>query len=290
MLTWMTGTMSKKLDTLLTGLAFPEGPRWHEGRLWFSDMHADEVVAMSPDGSRETIFAADTPVSGLGWLPDGRTLVVDMNNRRVLRIERDGGIAVHADLSDIATGHTNDMVTDWDGRAYVGNHGFAYPGGESRLATLACVEPDGSVHVAAEDLYFPNGSVITPDGRTLIVAETFGRRLTAFDIQGDGTLANRRLWAPINGGAVPDGICLDEEGAIWVASPTTNDVIRVAEGGEVLDRVFADQGVFACMLGGADRRTLYVLTARSSDREACRRTRSGRIEAVRVDVPGAGMP
>jgi sugar lactone lactonase YvrE len=282
--------MARTLRTVLDGLAFPEGPRWRDGRLWFSDMHAHEVVAMSSDGARETMYAAEGPVSGLGWLPDGRLLVVSMLDRRVLRIEPDGRAVTHADLSDVATGNCNDMVVDAAGRAYVGNFGFPFPGGEMKPAKLARADPDGAVHVAADELMFPNGAMITPDGRTLIVGETFGGRMTAYDIAADGALSGRRVWAQLPASAAPDGACLDAEGAVWVASPTTNDVIRLAEGGAVLERITADQGCFACMLGGADRKTLYVLTAASSDPAVCEQTRSGRIEAVEVDVAGAGRP
>jgi sugar lactone lactonase YvrE len=282
--------MARALRTVLEGLAFPEGPRWRDGRLWFSDMHAHEVVAMAPDGARETVFKADGAVSGLGWLPDGRMLVVSMEDRRLLRIEPDGRAVTHADLSEIATGHCNDMVVDAAGRAYVGNFGFPLGSGERRTAKMARVDPDGSVVAAADELMFPNGAMITPDGKTLIVGETFAGRMTAFDIAADGALSNRRVWAQLPERAVPDGACLDAEGAVWIASPSTNDVIRLAEGGEVLERITADRGCFACMLGGADRRTLYVLTARGSDPTASAAVRTGRIEAVEVDVAGAGLP
>jgi sugar lactone lactonase YvrE len=247
---------------------------------------------MAPDGTRETILSAPGAVSGLGWLPDGDLLVVSMEDRKLTRRGADGALTVHADLSGLATFHCNDMVVDAVGRAYVGNFGWNLHdrNAEPRAARLARVDPDGSVHVAADELMFPNGTVITPDGRTLVVGESFAGRLTAFDVAADGALSNRRIWAQLPEGAVPDGICLDGEGAIWVASPTTNDVLRVREGGEVAERIVADQSVFACMLGSDDRRTLYVLTAAGSDPERCKVDRSGRIEAVEVDVPGAGLP
>jgi sugar lactone lactonase YvrE len=282
--------MGRKLETVLDGLAFPEGPRWHDGRLWFSDMHAHEVVAMTPDGRRETVFSHSGPVSGLAWLPGGDLLVVSMVDMLLLRIGADGRPRVHGDLSGIATGRCNDMVASAYGRAWVGNFGFDYPDGERKAAKLARVDPDGSVSVAAEDLMFPNGAMITPDGKTLIVGETFAERLTAFDIGADGALSNRRIWAQLGAQEYPDGACLDAEGAIWVASPFTSEVIRVREGGEVAERIKAEQGVFACMLGGPDRKTLYVLTASGSDPEDCAARRLGRIEAVTVDVAGAGLP
>ena len=282
--------MARTLTTVLDGLAFAEGPRWRDGRLWFSDMHAHEVVAMTPGGARETVFKADGPVSGLGWLPDGRMLVVSMEDRRLLRIEPDGKAVTHGDLSGVATGNCNDMVVDAAGRAYVGNFGEGYPAGPIQPAKMARVDPDGRVSVAADELVFPNGTVITPDGKTLVVGETFGARMTAYDIGADGALSNRRVWGTLPERAVPDGCCLDAEGAIWIASPTTNEVIRIAEGGEVRERITADQGVYACMLGGDDRRTLYLLTCGSSDPAACAAERKGKIEAVRVDAPGAGLP
>ena len=282
--------MAERLKVLLDGLAFPEGPRWHDGRLWFSDMHAHEVVAMSPDGRRETMFSHSGPVSGLGWLPDDRLVVVSMEDRRLLRIEPDGRAVEHADLSAIATGNCNDMVVDAQGRAYVGNFGVGFPTSRPQPTAMARVDPDGRASVAADELVFPNGTVITPDGKTLVVGESFAGRMTAFDIAADGGLSNRRLWAQLPERAVPDGCCLDSEGAIWVASPTTNDVIRLKEGGEVLDRIVADRGVYACMLGGADRLTLYVLTCSGSDPAATASERAGRIEAAKVEVPGAGLP
>ena len=282
--------MAGPLTTVLGGLAFPEGPRWRDGRLWFSDMHAHEVVAMTPAGARETVFSHDGPVSGLGWLPDGRLLVVSMEDRKLLRLEPDGKAVTHADLGGVATGNCNDMVVDATGRAYVGNFGFVFPGGEPKPAKMARVDPDGRVVEAAGDLMFPNGTMITPDSKTLIVGESFARRMTAFDVAPDGALSNRRLWAQLPENALPDGACLDAEGAVWVASPTTNDVIRLKEGGEVLERITADQGCFACMLGGDDRRTLFVLTAAGSDAADAKRLRAGRIETVRAQVPGAGLP
>jgi sugar lactone lactonase YvrE len=282
--------MGRKLETILTGLAFGEGPRWRDGKLYFSDMHANEVIAMTPDGRRETVYTHSGPVSGLGWLPGGDMLVVAMVEQQLLRIGRDGKATVHGDLSGIATGRCNDMVVDAAGRAYVGNFGFDYPDGERKPAKMARVDPDGAVSVAADDLMFPNGTMITPDGKTLIVGETFAERLTAYDVGADGTLSNRRVWAQLGSQEYPDGACLDAEGAIWVASPFTSEVIRVKEGGAVTERIAATQGVFACMLGGDDRKTLYVLTASGSDPEDCATRRLGRVETVRVDVPGAGLP
>jgi sugar lactone lactonase YvrE len=282
--------MARRLETILDGLAFGEGPRWRDGELYFSDMHAHEVVAVTPAGRRRTVASFDEPVSGLGWLPDGRILVVSMADRRVLRQEGDGFV-LHGDLAAIATGLANDMVVTADGRAFVGNFGFSlHPPGEPKPARLARIDPDGSVHAAADDMMFPNGMVITPDGKTLIVGESWGRRLTAFDLAADGTLTNRRLWAAFPENALPDGICLDAEGAIWAASPSTSEVLRIAEGGAVLDRLATEQLAIACMLGGANRRTLFVLTAASTDPDVCKASRTARVQAVTVDVPGAGLP
>ena len=277
--------------TVLGGLAFGEGPRWRDGRLWFSDMHAHQVVAVTPDGARETILSAPGAVSGLGWLPDGRLLVVSMEDNRLMRREADGRLVQHADLSSVSTLNPNDMVVDAQGRAYVGNFGFPlYPRGEVKPARLARVDPDGSVHEAADGLIFPNGTVITPDGKTLIVGETFAGRMSAFDIAPDGGLSNRRVWAELPAGAAPDGCCLDAEGGIWVASPTTNDVIRLHERGAVSERIAMGRSAFACMLGGEDRRTLFVLCADGSDPEICKSVRTASIEAIDVAVPGAGLP
>lgn len=275
--------------TLLDDLVFPEGPRWRDGKLWFSDMHAHRVLTVDLDGATETICEVENQPSGLGWLPDGRLLVVSMVDRRLLRLEPTG-LVEHADLSALATYHCNDMVVDTQGRAYVGNFGSDFlAGGAPTPAALVLVTPDGEARVVAEDMKFPNGSVITPDHQTLIVGESYGGCLTAFDIEADGGLKNRRVWAKIPG-AVPDGCCIDAESAIWVASPMTREVVRIREGGEVTDRVPTDQMAIACMLGGDDRKTLFVLTAESVEAEECQKLRSARIELMDVPVPGAGLP
>ena len=278
------------LTPLLDGLTFTEGPRWHDGRLWFSDFYTQRVLATTPDGKVETIVEVPSRPSGLGWLPDGTLLVVSMLDRRLLRVE-DGATRPHADLSAIATAPCNDMVVDGRGRAYVGNFGFDRHRGEPpRAAALARVDPDGTVTRAAENLEFPNGTVITPDGRTLVVAETMGQRLTAFDVAADGALGRRRTWAALDG-VFPDGICLDADGAIWVSDARGPHLLRVREGGAIERRISTGPGrhAFACMLGGADRRTLYVCTCTGSG-PAMADKRDGRIETVHVDVPGAGLP
>jgi sugar lactone lactonase YvrE len=279
----------KRPRVLLAGLRFPEDPRWRDGRLWFSDMHDGRVVTLDGEGHDETVLTLDDEPSGLGWLPDGRLLVVSVRERKLLRREADGRLALHADLSPVLPFHANDMVVDAQGRAYVGNFGFDLNAGETpKPTTLALVYPDGRVAVAADDLAFPNGTVLTPDGRTLIVGETLAARLTAFDVAADGTLSNRRVWAQLEK-AVPDGICLDAEGAIWVASPISHGCLRVREGGEILDRIDVETNAYACMLGGADRKTLFLCTAEEHD-PAKTDTRRGRIEAVQVGVPGVGLP
>jgi sugar lactone lactonase YvrE len=277
------------LETLVDGLAFGEGPRWHNDRLWFSDMHSQCVMTAELSGKTEVICHVEGDPSGLGWLPDGRLLIVSMRDRRVLRLDQ-AGLMEHADLSQLASWYCNDMVVDAQGRAYVGNFGFdLHNNAKRRPAELVLVEPNGAARVVCDDVIFPNGSVITPDGSTLIVGETFGGGLTAFDIQPDGSLENKREWAAIKGAAA-DGICLDAEGAIWVASPVSAEVLRVHEGGDVSQRVKVETQAYACMLGGPDRKTLFVLTSGSSLPEECKAKRDAKIEITQVDVPGAGLP
>ncbi len=273
---------------LLDGLAFAESPRWHDGKLWFSDMHAHRVMTVDLDGKAETIVEVPGQPSGLGWLPDGRLLVVSMTDRRLLRLDAAGLVEV-ADLHELASYHCNDMVVDQQGRAYVGNFGFDFITQPFAPAELILVTPDGNAHVVADNMAFPNGTVITPDGHTLIVGETYSARLTAFQIEPDGSLTRRRLWAQLKQ-AVPDGICLDADGAIWVASPMSAEVLRVREGGEVTHRIKVSTQAYACMLGGPERRTLFVLTAETSEPDKARARPSGRVEVVEVDVPGAGLP
>ena len=271
-------------------LCFGEGPRWHEGRLYLSDMHDHRVLAIDEAGRRETILDVPTRPSGLGWLPGGDLLVVSMTDRRLLRF--DGRTVVqHADLAPHATFHCNDMVVDGTGRAYVGHFGFDLHARETfRPASLIAVEPDGHSRMVASDMAFPNGTVITPDGATLIVGESFAGRLTAFDIGAGGDLAQRRVWAQLPERVVPDGICLDAANGVWVASPATNECLRVEEGGRVTHRVAFDQGAYACMLGGRDGRTLFVLTAPDSHPERSRVQRGGRVDIVDAPYPRAGLP
>ncbi|NQV58944.1 MAG: SMP-30/gluconolactonase/LRE family protein [Alphaproteobacteria bacterium] len=281
--------MTDQPKVLLDDLTFPEGPRWHDGRLWFSDFYAHEVVAVDIAGKRETIVEVPGQPSGLGWTPDGRLLVVSMIDRKLMRLDPDGLVEV-ADLSALAGFHCNDMVVDGDGRAYVGNFGYnSHAGDPFQLADLICVDPNGGVSVAAEGLAFPNGAVITPDGGTLIIGETRGNVLSAWDRHPDGSLSNRRVWADLPGG-YPDGICLDADGAVWVADPRGKETYRVLEGGEITDRISTgEMGSFACMRGGAERRTLFICTCLQSG-PGTAELRSGRIETVEVSVPGAGWP
>lgn len=278
-----------KLEPLLTGLSFGEGPRWHGGKLWFSDFYVHQVRTVDEAGHAETIVEVPGQPSGLGWRPDGTLLIVSMTDRRLMRFA-DGKLSIEAELRPLAAGHCNDMVVDGQGRAYVGNFGYDRHAGEAQRTTcLIRVDPDRSVHKAADGLLFPNGTVVTPDGKTMIVGETFAHRLTAFDVAADGTLSNQRLWATIDG-CYPDGICLDAEGAIWVSDPFGRRVLRVLEGGKVTASLdLAPRGAYACMLGGKDRRTLFVVTNSGSGPAAADK-RDGRIETMRVDVPGVGWP
>jgi sugar lactone lactonase YvrE len=290
--------------TLVEGRYFCEGPRWHDDRFWFSDFYAHEVCSVGLDGDvRNEVDFGDERPSGLGWLPDGRLLVVAMLARKVMRREHDGSLVEHADLGDVATFHCNDMLVDAEGRAYVGNFGFdldgtlASMGVEGLLgalatdrspytAVLARVDPDGTVSVGADDLAFPNGVVTLDEGSTLVVAQSLGLELTAFDKAADGTLSQRRTWASLVGtdgsAAVPDGIDVDDRGGIWVANATGPEVLRVEEGGIVTHRVTTSQPAFACALGGPDRRHLLVCTAAGSDAEEAAAQPAGKLELAEV--------
>lgn len=277
------------IKVLSRGLTFPEAPRWRDGKLWFSDFYTERVMTVDLEGNETTVVRVPQRPSGLGWRPDGPMLIVSMLDRRLLRL-KDGELQIVADLAANATGPCNDMVVDGKGRAYVGNFGFDRHAGETERATcLIRVDPDGRVSRAAEDLMFPNGMVVTPDGRTLIVAETYAHRLSAFDIGADGSLANRRLFAQMDD-CFPDGICLDAEGAVWVTDARGYAIRRVFEGGRINCSISTgDRIAFACMLGGPDRRTLFLCTSTGSGPAMAAKT-DGRIEAVRVDTPGAGLP
>ncbi len=287
---------------VLSGLAFGEGPRWHDGRLWLSDMHANQVLVLSEGagdlanqtaesgGTAGTEVVCEVPgkPSGLGWLPDGRLLVVSMTDRRILRLEADGTSSTHADLSELIAFDLNDMVVDAAGNAYVGHFGFDFHSGTGPApADIVLVRADGSFEIVARDMQFPNGSVITDGGSTLVVAESMAGRLTAFDIAPDGTLSDRRTWADLDG--MPDGICLDAEGAIWYADPGGARCVRVRQGGDVLQRVQFDLACYACALGGPQGRTLFSLLARYESLEQVTSQRTGRVVVSDVRVPGAGL-
>jgi sugar lactone lactonase YvrE len=245
-----------ELHTLMTGLVFGESPRWHAGRLWFSDWGAHEVIAVDLDGIHEVIVNVASLPFCIDWLPDGRLLIT--SDRLLLRQEPDGTLVTHADLSGLSEFGWNDIAVDGRGNAYINNVGFQFPGGEFRPGIVAVVTPDGSARQVADGVAFPNGMVVTPDNSTLIVAESYGQRLTAFDIEADGSLSHRRVWAALDGG-VPDGICLDAEGAVWYGDVPNKCCVRVREGGEVLQTIHLDRGCFACALGGPAGRTLFLI-------------------------------
>ena len=280
--------IGRELKVLAEGFAFPEGPRWHDGSLWFSDMFGLAVVRVDLSGSCEKIVEVPRQPSGLGWLPDGRLLVVSMEDRKVLRLDPDG-LVEHADLSAVAPANCNDMVVDRFGRAYVGNFGGELRRGEPVApGRLALAYEDGRVAAVADDLRFANGMAISPDGHTLFVAESMAcpPRLSAFDIDPEGRLTNRRAVAEFDAEA-PDGICLDAEGAVWIASPPTKEAARVLDG-RVVERVSTGTyGCYAVALGGPAGRTLFVCTSGTSLPEKARRRRTGRISVVEVDVPAA---
>jgi sugar lactone lactonase YvrE len=292
--------MARATRMLAEGIYFGEGPRWRAGRLWFSDFYAQAVKSVSPAGDVVTEFTIDDRPSGLGWMPDGSMLIVSMVKRQVLRRFADGRVATHADLSNLATFHCNDMVVDAHGNAFVGNFGFDLDAelvargpesvlGDHPTAKLVCVLPGGAVRVAAEGMHFPNGSVITPDGRTLIVGETLSMALTAFDLAADGALSNRRVWASTAPRA-PDGICLDAEGRIWIANPLAPECALIAPGGEVIEVIDTGDPCYACMLGGEDGLTLHMLTAETSLAHEAAARPAGKLLVATVDIPGAGRP
>lgn len=266
-----------ELRSLLTGLGIPESPRWHDGRLWFANWGTQEVVAVDPDGNSEVVVRVPTTIPfSIDWLPSGQLLVVSGPEARLLRQEPDGSLVTHADLSDLG-GMFNEIVVDGRGNAYVNGE------------IVALVTPDGSARQVAGDIAFGNGMAVTADGSTLIVAESYGNRLTAFDIEADGSLSNRRVWADLDG--FPDGICLDADGAAWYADVPNKRCVRVQEGGEVLQTVDLDRGGFACMLGGPDGRTLFMLAAEwhgmeNIDLDA----RTGRVFTTEAPAPAAGRP
>jgi len=279
--------------TVLDGLAFGEGPRWHDGALHLSDMHSYRVLRVEGTGAT-TVLQHTSPVSGIGWLPDGRLLAVAMEGE-VLRLDP-GGVVVHADVRVAAPFGVNDMITHPGGWSYIGQFGYdrhAEPRQMPQPSPLLRVDANGDVGVAAEDLLVANGMALTPDGATLLVAESAGGRITSFAIGAHGELSNRAVWASLPEGDAPDGMCIDTEDSAWFAAVTAGAFVRVRRGGDVLERIAVDEGrhAIACVLGGADRRTLFMLTATTFGEEDLSRERmDARVTAIEVAVPGAGRP
>ena len=278
-------------SVIFSDLRFPEGARWHEGQLWFSDMHTGQVFTSDPAGRtlREVVVVDDQP-SGLGWLPDGSLLISCMLARKVRRLEAGGTLTTFADVSMHTSWPINDLVTSTDGRTFLGGFGYdLYGGSPQRPGPIFSIGPDGAVTSVETDMTFPNGSVILPGTSTLVVAETWGARLTAFDIDADGSLTHKRVWAELPSGSTPDGICVDAANAIWVSSIATSQFLRVTAGGTVTDTLsVVGRCATDCVLGGADGRTLFLLTS-NSWQPAETVVREGRVEAVRVDVPAPGF-
>lgn len=279
------------MRAIKTGLVLGESPRWHDGRLWLSDWGAREILALDGDGRRAEVVAR---VGALpfcfDFLPDGRMLVVAGREGKLLRREPDGTLVEHADLTRLAPPPWNDIVVDGRGNAYVGCTGFDFRGGEFAPGFIALVAPDGTIRPVARGVAFPNGVAVTPDNGTLILAESYGKRLTAWDVAADGSLSGRRVWADLGDG-VPDGICIDAEGAVWYADVPNRCCVRVREGGEVLDRVQADRGCFACMLGGPDGATLFVVAAEwRGPADIAEEPGTGVVLAVEAPAPRAGWP
>lgn len=281
----------RALRPVVDSLTFAEGPRWHDGALYVSDMHAGRVLRIGNANEIEVVAQLDDATSGLGWLPDGRLLVVSMHARKVMRREHNGAMAVHGDLNKVATFHANDMVVTPSGIAYVGNFGFSiFPLGDPRSTSLACVAQNGTVTAVAEDLWFPNGIALTHDGRTLVVAETAACRLSAFKVNTDGTLSDRRVWATFGDDSGPDGLCLDADGAAWVAIPRQRKFVRVREGGELLETIPVEHHALACVLGGPHRHSLYLTMSPELEAVKCLSDPSAKIMVTEVDVPGDGWP
>ncbi|HXP56633.1 MAG TPA: SMP-30/gluconolactonase/LRE family protein [Streptosporangiaceae bacterium] len=283
-----------EVQQLLDGLSFGESLRWHQDRLWLADWGAQEIVAVDGQGRPEVMARVDFPAFPMciDWLPDGRLLVVAARYGRLLRQEPDGSLVTHADLSGLADpGHPwNEIVVDGRGTTYLNNQGFDFPGGEFAPGTIAMLKPDGSARLVADGIAFPNGMAITQDNSTLIVAESYGQKLTAFQIAADGSLSPPRVWADLGDG-VPDGICLDAQGAVWYADVPNRRCVRVREGGTVLQTIQLDRGCFSCALGGPDRTTLYMVAThwRGTERMTDE-SRTGQLRTTRAPAPGAGWP
>ncbi len=274
-------------EVLMEGILFGESPRWHDGRLWIADWGANQVIALDPGGDHEVVVTVPSFPMCIDFLPYGRLLVVDSARRRLLRRDSDGALVQHADLSPVSHKPWNDIVADDRGNAYVNSIGFDFPGGEFAPGLVVLVTPDGSVSQVAGDLAFPNGMAITPDGGTLIVAESYGYRLTAYDISRGGGLGNRRVWADTPGDH-PDGICMDADGAVWYADVGNKHCVRVREGGEVLATADLDRGAFACALSSGDNPRLFVVGQNYGGPDSPQP--SGRVVAFPAPAPGAGRP
>ena len=281
-----------EVETLLNGLAFGESPRWHQNRLWFCHWGMQEVVAVDLEGKSEVMVRVPTTIPfSIDWLPDGRLLVVSGSERLLLRGETDGTLVIHADLRGLSAKGWNEIVVDGRGNAYVNGAGFNLMAGEKFVpGIIALVTPDGSARQVADGIAFPNGMAVTPDNQTLIIAESYGRKLTAFDIAADGSLSKRRVWADLGDG-VPDGICIDADGAVWYADVPNRRCVRVREGGEVLQTINLDRGCFACMLGGPDKKTMFLMAAewRGVEKMAGG-ARTGQVLTVRAPARGVGWP
>ena len=278
------------MDTLMTGIAFGESPRWHDGRLWFSDWGAEELIAVDLAGNSEVVTQVQSFPFCIDWLPDGRLLIVHSRDRLLLRREPDGTLLTHADLNSLSHGSWNEIVVDGRGNAYVNGIGFDLMAGEEFApGIIALVTPDGAARQVADGIAFPNGMAVTPDNSTLIVAESYSSTLTAFDIAADGGLSSRRAWADL-GNDAPDGICLDAEGAVWYGTVGNKRCVRVREGGDVLQTIDLDRGCFACMLGGPDRKTLFLVAREWHGLDVSKGTGTGQLLATGAPAPGAGWP
>lgn len=278
------------MHILMNGIAFGESPRWHEDRLWFSDWGAGELIAVDLAGNSEVVDRVQSFPFSVDWLPDGRLLILHARDRLLLRREPDGSLVTHADLRGLAGGTWNEIVVDGRGNAYVNCAGFdLMAGADFAPGIVAVVTPDGSARQVADGVAFPNGMAVTPDNSTLILAESYASRLTAFDIAADSSLSNRRVWADTPGDH-PDGICLDVEGAAWYADVGNRHCVRVREGGEVLQRVDLDRGCFACMLGGPDRRTLFLIAREWHGTDVGKGMGTGQVLTVGAAAAGAGWP
>jgi sugar lactone lactonase YvrE len=279
-----------EIQILMTGLGLGESPRWHDGRLWFSNWAVNEIIAVDLEGNSEVVLRMPSFPFCMDSLPDGRLLIVSGREGALLRREPDGSLTTVVDLTQLAPPPWNDIVVDGRGNAYVNNTGFDFPAGEFAPGSVWLVTPDGSARQVADDVAFPNGMAVTPDNGTLIVAESYGRKLTAFDIDAEGSLSAGRVWADLGDG-VPDGICIDAEGAVWYADVPNKRCVRVREGGEVLQTIEVDRGCFACMLGGPDRSTLFIVAADwRGPASMAEGARTGQVLTAAAPARGAGWP